>query len=434
MNFPANSGRPSPWALPLPPTARSQATIRNAILLALVPALLATVVSSTSVAGESRTAGFGVRAIWVTRWDYQTERDVRGAIRAAAALGLNRVLFQVRGRADAFYPSQVEPWGEEIGGRHPGFDPLQVAIEEAAATGIELDAWLNVLPAWKGSKPPKNRQHVYYTHPEWFLVDRSGRRLLLDADKYTVLNPCLPQVRNYLVRIVEDIASRYRFDGLHLDYVRFVGRKPGTRHDFPYDANTLRLFENYSGGLPSTQPAEWNEWRRRSVNTVIYRLSNAYRALQPHGRVSVAAIKDYARARENFFQDVVTWQRRGWVDEVFPMTYDKTTSGFTTFASRALSVPQRDNVYPGVGVYLHDNARQLAAQLQQLERMNAKGYALFALSNFYPTPSHESRSDERSRALRASMRRAVANLNATGSGPTTTSIRASQRPRYAEGK
>ena len=41
-----------------------------------------------------------VRAIWVTRFEYRTEREVRTIVANSAALGFNTILFQVRGQAD----------------------------------------------------------------------------------------------------------------------------------------------------------------------------------------------------------------------------------------------------------------------------------------------------------------------------------------------
>ena len=68
-----------------------------------------------------------VRAIWVTRFEYRTETDVRSIISNCAKLGFNTILLQVRGQADAYYRSEIEPWADRLGGKDPGFDPLAVA-------------------------------------------------------------------------------------------------------------------------------------------------------------------------------------------------------------------------------------------------------------------------------------------------------------------
>ena len=80
-----------------------------------------------------------VRGIWVTRFDYLTKGDVVGIIDNCKRLGMNTVLFQVRGNGTVFYPSQIEPWAEQFDFQDPGFDPLAVAIQEAHQRDMRLE-------------------------------------------------------------------------------------------------------------------------------------------------------------------------------------------------------------------------------------------------------------------------------------------------------
>jgi uncharacterized lipoprotein YddW (UPF0748 family) len=378
--------------------------------------LFALVVQVPAVRGEpiealSRPAAREVRSIWITRWDYKTAADVERAIRWSAGLGLNRVFFQVRGRADAFYRSSLEPWGEEIGGKDPGFDPLETAIAAARAVGIELHAWVNVMPGWKGAANPRDPTHVLYQHPEWFLVDRSGRRLLKNPADYTILNPCYPEVRAHITRVIEDIAARYAIDGIQLDYIRFVGLKPDGENDAPYDPRSLALFRKHSGTTPFDDPEAWGRWRGLAVDTLVFRIAEAVRRVRPGARLSVAAIQDYDRARKGLFQDVVKWQARGWIGEIYPMTYAEEESVFSYHAARAIARSPAGTVFPGIGVHLHHAASETAAQIAVTRSLGARGYALFAFAQLFPSPSHESRSDPASKRLRAALRAQVLALN-----------------------
>ena len=116
------------------------------------------------------------RAMWVTRWDYRAADDVRKVVENCASLDMNTIIFQVRGNGTVLYPSNIEPWAEEFDHNDPGFDPLALAIDEAHRRHIELHAWVNVMPAWRGEEPPKDRRHLFHTHPERFLVDQQGNR------------------------------------------------------------------------------------------------------------------------------------------------------------------------------------------------------------------------------------------------------------------
>ncbi|MCK4577719.1 MAG: family 10 glycosylhydrolase, partial [Candidatus Marinimicrobia bacterium] len=92
------------------------------------------------------------RGVWLSRFDYCTVPDfdqdlirayIANTIQAAAEANINMVFFQVRGSGDAYYASDLEPWGPLLTGNlggDPGWDPLEYAIDEAHANGLELHA------------------------------------------------------------------------------------------------------------------------------------------------------------------------------------------------------------------------------------------------------------------------------------------------------
>ncbi|MCA9254761.1 MAG: family 10 glycosylhydrolase, partial [Phycisphaerales bacterium] len=106
-----------------------------------------------------------MRAIWVTRWDYRQAEDIPRIMDNCANAGFNTVLFQVRGNGTAFYDSPYEPWAEEFDFKNPGYDPLRDACREAHDRGLELHAWVNVMPAWRGPAEPAAKDQLYHAHP-----------------------------------------------------------------------------------------------------------------------------------------------------------------------------------------------------------------------------------------------------------------------------
>ena len=79
--------------------------------------LVAVLAAVACARAEAGTPGPGeeVRAIWVTRFEWQGEAEIRTILQNCASLGFNTVLFQVRGQADAYYRSKIEPWAERLG-------------------------------------------------------------------------------------------------------------------------------------------------------------------------------------------------------------------------------------------------------------------------------------------------------------------------------
>ncbi len=73
-----------------------------------------------------------VRGLWVVRSTMTSAREVREMVESADAAGFNTILVQIRGRADAFYDSRLEPRAESAtdGLR---FDPPGDAIPQPHA-------------------------------------------------------------------------------------------------------------------------------------------------------------------------------------------------------------------------------------------------------------------------------------------------------------
>ena len=274
----------------------------------------------------------GTRAIWITRWDWRTEADLREMVERCAAAGFDTLLFQVRGNATVFYPSQIEPWAEELGGRDPGFDPLELAVRLAHERGLAIQAWANVVPAWRGLEPPSDPDHVYHAHPEWFWYDRHGQRQALCEDFYVSLNPCLPEVREYLVDVlVELVRGHPELDGVHLDYLRFPNEPPaipvGSAADPPRDARTLALFRGATGLAPEEDPRAWDAWRSEQVTRLLRDIRAAVRREAPGLELS-AAVGSVPELALRHFQDVEAWIEEGLLDRVFPMNYTADPEAF----------------------------------------------------------------------------------------------------------
>ncbi len=355
-----------------------------------------------------------VRAIWVTRWDYVSAYDVRTAIRNCASLGLNRVYFQVRGQADAFYRSTLEPWSEELKGDpkrggDPGYDPLAIAVTAARESGVELYAWINVLPGWRGKKPARDRRHLFHRHPEWFMTDGRGRRQLLarETDRYSLLNPCRSEVRAHLRAVVAEIARNYAIDGVQFDYLRYLRRNVSKGEDVPFDAATVAEFRKRFGREPRTLPGAWNRFRQDAMDRLVRELASAIRSARPGTAVSIAAVHDLELARRDLFQDAPRWLRLGWVDEVCPMLYTTSESRFGTLLGTWRQAVAADRLIAGIGAYLLSKEDAVRSQIARARSRSLSGFCVFSYTSCFLSRSPDSKRSKDAAEKRARMRKAL---------------------------
>lgn len=234
--------------------------------------------------------------------------------------GVNAVMFQVRGEADALYESPYEPWSRFLTGQQgkapsPRWDPLEWMVREAHKRGMELHAWINPYRAKTKGTKELAATHPYKTHPERFFA----------YDGLLLFNPGLQENRDYICMIAGDIVNRYDVDGLHID--DYFYPYPAAGQEIP-DEETFRAHGN---GMTDRA-----DWRRYNVNLLIQQLSETVHTIKPWVKFGVSPFGIYhnadgsmvpgskTRGLQNYddlYADVLYWVEQGWVDYNIPQIY-----------------------------------------------------------------------------------------------------------------
>ncbi len=364
-----------------------------------------------AAAGAARTnedrdcAETPFRGLWITRWDYRSEADVKRAMEDAASLGVTDVMWQVRGQGDAYYKSDLEPWGEELlrgipatkeagadgGTEGPGFDPLTAAVREAHTRGLKLHAWVNVMPLWKGTTPPKAKNHPYYTHPEWRLRDAKGTAQALN-DHYVIVNPLVPAVQEHIVAVCRDIVQRYTVDGIHMDYVRFVSDTMKDPAAFPGDAESLAMLAKRLGRgvpvdaagkiAPDADKAAFRDMKREAITTIVRRIKSEAVGSRAGVVLTAAVWRRPELASDSYLQDAADWLRDGLIDRAMPMIYTAKIEQYESDLSAWLSAGGGGAITPGIANYLH-TPDETTAQITYSVKAGTSGSAVFAYSSLF---------------------------------------------------
>jgi uncharacterized lipoprotein YddW (UPF0748 family) len=377
--------------------------------LACCAALMAGGATALRAAGG---AAHEVRALWVTRSSLTSADAIEAMVRSAASSGFNTLLVQVRGRGDAFYASRFEPRAEALAGAPAAFDPLALVIARAHARGIRVHAWVNVDVASSGTLLPTARTHLVYAHPEWLMVpkplafelariDPKSPEYLGRLARWThaqsdliegiYLSPIHPGAVAHLAAVVDDLVSQYDLDGVHLDYVRYPSS------EFDYSRGALTAFRDAIAGeltpeerarygarditdlvgLTEVRAAEWADFRRSRLNTLVMRLRTAVKTRKPGVVLSAAVYPDPAEANGVRLQDWRMWLDNRLIDVVCPMAY---TPDATIFASQIASVRRLATgspVWAGIGAYRLSTA-QTVENIETARRLGADGIVLFS--------------------------------------------------------
>lgn len=234
--------------------------------------------------------------------------------------GMNAMIVQVRPAADAFYPSELEPWSEWLTGVQgqapsPYYDPLKFMIEETHQRGMEFHAWLNPYRAIHNLKESNiSPNHITRKHPEWFLTYGDKR----------YFDPANKEAQKFVVSVVRDIVRRYPVDAIHMDDYFYPYKVPGK--EFPDEASYKR----------SGSTLKKDDWRRSNVDSIIFAISKAIKEENrrcrfgispfgvwrnkeddPQGSDSKAGITNY----DDLYADILLWMKNKWIDYVTPQLY-----------------------------------------------------------------------------------------------------------------
>lgn len=250
----------------------------------------------------------------------EMQRTLRYQLDELQRDGVNAIIFQVRAECDALYPSKYEPWSKFLTGRQgtppsPYWDPLQWMITECHDRGMELHAWINPYRAKTKNTTQLATNHVAVTNPN----------RVFSYDGLYILNPALPENRNYICAVVDDIVSRYDIDGLHIDDYFYPYPAAGqTIQDQAYFQHDRRGFTNI------------NDWRRNNVDLFIKQLGESIHRRKPWVKFGVSPFGIYRNQKndpkngsrtnglqnyDDLYADVLKWVNNGWIDYCVPQIY-----------------------------------------------------------------------------------------------------------------
>lgn len=346
------------------------------------------------------------RAAWiatVSNIDWPSKRGLPAAqqksefinrLEQLRAMGCNAVIVQIRPACDAFYPSVEEPWSQYLTGKQgqppfPYYDPLEFMLEETHKRNMEFHAWFNPYRALaiKG-RNPNPPGHVTHQHPDW----------LISYGEKVYLNPGLPQVREYVTRIIMDVVKRYDIDAVHLDDYFYPYRIAGV--EFPDGAT----YNKYRGNFDNKE-----DWRRNNVDLFVSVLNTNIKQVKPYVKFGISPFGVWRNASkdprgsntrggqtcyDDLYSDVLLWMQRGWIDYLAPQLYwehGHKLVGFEVLMPWWEANSYGRHMYYGLGVYRMLDAvkppwnspRELMNQLRDV-RYDTKtpGAIFYSTSNF----------------------------------------------------
>lgn len=325
--------------------------------------------------------------------DKEMKNEMIAILDNLRSYNMNTVIFQIRPTADAFYKSTKEPashWITGTQGVAPGFDPLQMMIDEAGKRGMNVHVWLNPYRVQKDTvRDVLSKNHLYFKKPDLFLT----------YGKTRYFNPGLQETRNFVASVVGEIVRKYDIQAVHMD-----------DYFYPYKIEGQEFPDDKAFAKEPRQFKDKDDWRRDNVDLIIKQIRDTIIANKPEVEFGISPFgvwrniaKDSqgsntragATNYDDLYANILKWQKENWIDYVTPQIYwhigfDR--ANFEVLAKWWAEHKYGANVYVGHGDYKISNTAkelewrspdQIVKQIEMIRKFpQIEGSMHFTASNF----------------------------------------------------
>lgn len=309
------------------------------IALSVVAAMMFNTVAAVSPKREMRSTWF--TTVWGIDWPLTQGATSSAQTKQKAEMieyldgfvntNMNGSCFQVRSMADAMYPSQYAPWSSYLSGtrgKDPGWDPLAYFVEESHKRGLEAYVWLNPY-RWSTGTSWTTSFDQEWLNNDMIIAGTSNT-------SYKTFNPALPETRQHIVDVVNEILDNYAIDGILFDDYFYASG--GTT-----ESSSAPDYDDYKA---SGTTMSIGDWRRANVNQMVKDVYDAIQAKRPDVRfgispAGVAGSSSYSKyglpspssygvkasdwQYAQIYSDPLAWLKAGTIDFISPQMYWPTT-------------------------------------------------------------------------------------------------------------
>jgi uncharacterized lipoprotein YddW (UPF0748 family) len=319
------------------------------------------------------------RGLWMRPKEKNLEQ-VREHVKKIKETGINAIYLETWWNGYTTWPTSLPD--TELNPLYEGFDVLGAFIEEGKKQGIEIHAWVENF--FVGGP-------VVANHPDWLMKSRKGMDYEEGSHnaKWYWLNPALPQARDFVASVYDELITKYDIASLHLDYARYPGSGDYT-NDFGYDTYTRNLFSEKYGVDPlDLHPGDryWDEWlqfRADIINTWVVRVVNEVHQIKPNLQITTAVWPNYEEAPKSHAQEAKYWLDHNLIDHLFHMSYAPGSELTVTDLRNSMALAG-DNAFvsSGLDTFQGNPTSAVVDQIIEATKNDGAGAALFEFEGLF---------------------------------------------------
>lgn len=266
-----------------------------------------------------------VKAVWLSQFDLNSvytddsgQRNVKDftqrikiVINNMKEYGFNTLIVQIRPYADSFYPSEIYPPSKYVVGSYKNdfsYDPIKIIIEEAHKANLSVHAWINPLRCMTTDEIKDVNSK--YQIKKWFDSDDTMGYYVVETNGRLYLNPAYKPVRDLIVSGVNEIITKYSFDGVHMDDYFYPTPSP------TFDT---KAYEEYK---KDSEDISLKKFRHEMLNLLVSEIFNTVKNNNTKKLFGISPSGNMNTVINESFADVYTWCKEdGYIDYISPQIY-----------------------------------------------------------------------------------------------------------------
>ena len=334
-----------------------------------------------------------LKGVWI-RPTYFDKDSIVKVLDSLEENGIDNVFIETYYHGKTIFPSKtMEKYGfikqyED----YQGFDPLKVWITEAHNRGIKVHIWFQTF--YVGNKSPEaNPQYILAVRPEWANYQKKNadsEEIVYSVSEHNgyFIDPANPDVQNFLYELLCEIVTRYKPDGINLDYIRYPQSLSPVYSNYDmsnwgYTKYARNEFKDIYGIDPiEIKPDDplWNYWRFYRCGKVTNFVKRASTLCRSNNIMVTAVIfPNRASALDTKLQDWKNWSINNFVDGFTPLFLtcdDKTAINLIEEVLRNKSASTK--LYAGLFVtFMNGSNSDLIKQIHASRKYALNGVIIF---------------------------------------------------------
>jgi len=318
-----------------------------------------------------------VRAVWF-RITSKTAAELDKEIKRIADTGFNMICPEIIYGGSAVYPEAHADLPQHH--RFSGWDPLTELVRLCKKYELKLIPWVWVYHVGRSNS------YLAENKSDWLALSRQKEHPSQVEVGYHFLCPSRSSVRKFWLEIYEKMIKTYDIDGLQLDYIRYPVSLPYEK-GYCYCDSCRQKFQEQGHPDPfnidpNNNPKEWSAWNKfriKQINDFVADVRFLLDEMEGDVKLSADVFPIPEESKSSKMQDWELWLKKGWLDEIFTMSYTPDAETVRNDAELLAHIsPKGRRAYVGLGPYQKFRPEILLKEIEYVREAGVDGVCLFA--------------------------------------------------------